>query len=94
MSEPLVRHETFEYRKDAPFHIFNICLEGHDRERMLNHWHEELEEAYVITGKSRHYIDGECVEGGPGRLIVMNPGSVHNIIPDDTLPLNFYMRRD
>ena len=82
MSEPLLKHETFEYREDEPFLIFNIVPTSVPYERLLNHWHEELEVAYVIKGNSLHYIDGVCIRANPGRLIVTNTESVHNIIPD------------
>ena len=42
MSEPLLKHETFEYREDEPFLIFNIVPTSVPYERLLNHWHEEL----------------------------------------------------
>lgn len=88
MSEPLTRHQVFEYRREVPFAIryarnnkgeINI----NENEFLLNHWHEELELAYVMSGASRHYIDGKCVQGKPGRAVVINCGCVHNIIVDE-----------
>lgn len=82
MSEPIAKRQIFEYDSDKPFHIYNPeNHEGNDS-LLFNHWHEELEIVYVIHGHSRHYIDGSCIESGPGRLIVVNSESIHNIIPD------------
>lgn len=84
MSEPVVRHQLFEYDADEPFHVFTPPLVARQGDGMawqlLHHWHEELEMVYVLNGRSLHYIDGECVEGIPGRLVVTNCGSPHNII--------------
>lgn len=82
MSEPIVRHQIFEYSEDSPFIILNIYAGLTDYTALSSHWHEELEIAYVIDGNSRHYIDGECVESERGSLIVTNSNSVHSIIPD------------
>lgn len=39
----------------------------------------------LIKGNSFHYIDGICIRSQPGRLIVVNSESSHNIIPDRTV---------
>lgn len=44
------------------------------------HWHEELEINYTLTGEVKEYIiDGEteCVHGG--EFIVVNPFQVHGV---------------
>lgn len=93
MSEAIAKHQLFEYQENEPF----IVLEAKDyppeyRNQMppdadeymgLNHWHEELELAYIVNSRSRHYIDGVCVEGVPGRLVVTNSESAHNVIRDN-----------
>ena len=84
MSEPLARHQLFEYDEAQPFVIINIPAFTPDTELLHSHWHEELEIAYIRMGNSRHYIDGQCVVAEPGRLIVTNSGSVHSIIPGGT----------
>lgn len=91
MSEPVVTHQLFEYKKNEPFLVINAqamienprnnenqVFDGHFLDE--NHWHEELEIAYIVNGRSLHYIDGVCVDGVPGRLVVTNSGSTHNII--------------
>ena len=82
MSEPIAKHQLFEYTESTPFHFYVVNGNG-DMGTLLNHWHEELEMAYCIKGNTRHYINGECVQGGPGRLVVTNSGFMHNIIPDE-----------
>lgn len=86
MSEPIAKRQMFEYDADNPFHIYNIPYSRSDKDTLLlNHWHEELEIVYTLRGHSLHYIDGKCIESQPGRLIVVNSESSHNIIPDRTM---------
>lgn len=86
MSGYLVKHELFEYDVKMPFHIYKIAGYDVDREKLLNHWHEDLEIAFYVKGGGKHYINGECVVGKQGRLVVTNSGFVHNIIPDEGAP--------
>lgn len=81
MSEPLARHQLFEYREEQPFMVLNVPASLTDAESLHSHWHEELEVAYIIGSRSTHYIDGTCIVAEPGRLIVTNSGSVHSIKP-------------
>lgn len=86
MSEPLARHQVFEYREEEPFVVLNARNGNSGEEHtksLLNHWHEEHEVAYIIGGASRHYIDGKCVRGVPGKAVVVNCGCLHNIIVDE-----------
>lgn len=86
MSEPLTRHQVFEYQKDEPY-VIQYARNDNDnsisQKNLLNHWHEELEIAYIIGGASRHYIDGKCICAAPGRAVVINCGCIHNIIVDE-----------
>lgn len=94
MSVVIAKHQLFEYQENEPFLVRNIMLSSKERKGFaenefamecyveLNHWHEELELAYIVNSRSFHYIDGVCVEGIPGRLIVTNSESTHNIIQD------------
>lgn len=88
MSEFKGWHETFTYKGDEPFIIINITskITRTVRHKLLEHWHEELEIAYVLAGHSIHYIDGQRIQANPGRLIVTNSGSVHSITPDTDTP--------
>ena len=86
MSEPVTKRQMFEYDGDNPFHIYNIPHYPLSSDELLfNHWHEELEIVYTLQGNSLHYIDGTCIKSQPGRLIVVNSESSHNIIPDRTV---------
>lgn len=85
MSEALAKHQLFEYSGEQPFHIYEVRGSTDTGDLLLNHWHEELEIAYLFMGHSRHYINGECVEAQPGRLIVTNSEYIHNIIPDQVM---------
>ena len=78
------RHQEFEYQESAPFHFYNVlgCVGD---ETLLSHWHEELEMAFCLKGYPRHYINGECIQSQPGRLVVTNSGFVHNIIQDEDM---------
>lgn len=88
MDKSKVPRETFVYRADEPFIIYNITSEVAERNRhkLLQHWHEELELAYALVGHSIHYIDGQRVRADPGRLVVTNSGSVHSVVPDTESP--------
>lgn len=84
MQQDEVKHEQFEYDRTRPFHIF-LAMSDMDETALMNHWHEDLEVAYGVEGRSRHYINGECVIGSPGRLIVTNSNFIHSILPDESL---------
>ena len=84
MQQDKVKHEQFEYDRTRPFHIF-LAMSDMDETALMNHWHEDLEVAYGVEGRSRHYINGECVIGSPGRLVVTNSNFIHSILPDETL---------
>ena len=66
---------------DFPAGYYHVT-ESHPQYAMPYHWHEELEIVYTLQGNSLHYIDGTCIRSQPGRLIVVNSESSHNIIPD------------
>lgn len=84
MSEPIAKHQLFEYSESAPFHFYNV--RGNDTsDTLLNHWHEDLEMAYCLKGNTRHFINGECIHTSPGKLVVTNSGFIHNIIQDDAV---------
>lgn len=83
MSERVARHQFFQYSGGEPFHFYNIRKGIGTRETLDQHWHEELEVAFITEGKSLHYINGECYEAVPGRMVVTNSEFIHNIIPVD-----------
>ncbi len=85
MSEPIAKHELFKYEKDLPIIVRPIPADSDIGDALLNHWHKDLEIAYIVAGHSRHYINGECVVAQPGRLIVTNSECIHSIIPDSTI---------
>lgn len=86
MSEPLVKYEIFKYKDNEEFLIRNIRWNRFRKETLLHHWHDEMEITYIMNGNNRHYIDGKFVQAQPGRLIVTNPESVHNIVEGNPLP--------
>lgn len=82
MSEPIVKHQLFDYDEDNPFHIVNIEGPVVYEEYLVNHWHTEMEIVYDVRGYSMRYIDGVCYQAEPDSLVVVNPESIHSIIPD------------
>lgn len=82
MSEPIAKHQMFEYVNNNPFQIINLEGPLVCEENLLNHWHAELEMVYIFRGHSEHYIDGRCIHAGPGDLVVVNSESIHSIIPE------------
>lgn len=91
MSEPLVKYEIFDYKDNDMFLVINIYESRFAKERLLSHWHEELEITYIINGGYNHYIDGTCVKAEPGRLIVTNAESVHNMVEEHEIPDDTYL---
>lgn len=84
MSEPVIKHELFEYDRKRPFKVYIVNSDNEEKVKvkLLNHWHEELEMVYLADGTSTHYINGECIHVKKGQLIVTNSGFIHSIIPD------------
>lgn len=89
MSEPIVKHQLFDYNEQIPFQFLAVPGNAEDTSGveglLCNHWHEELEIAYGMMGHGHHYINGECIESQPGRLVVTNSEFIHSIIPDQSL---------
>lgn len=85
MSEPLARHQLFEYSGEKPFIVYGVPGTVGDSQELLNHWHEELELSYCVKGNAKHYINGECFVDQPGRVLVTNTEHMHNIIADNNL---------
>lgn len=85
MSEVIETNQIFEYNGKNPFHIYNIRgNEEVDRNLLLNHWHTELEIVFPLIGHSKHYIDGVCNLAEVEKLMIINCGSLHSIIPDES----------
>ena len=83
MRQSSARHETFQYERNEPFRIKLAIAKDEDFFFIHHsHWHEELEIAYIMYGSNLHYIDGECIQAEPGRLIVTNCESIHRIETD------------
>lgn len=91
MSEPLVKHETFKYQDNETIMIVNIHANRYTRHNLLSHWHDEMEITYILNCDNKHYIDGQCVQAEPGRLIVTNPESIHNIVEGKEQPDNTHI---
>ena len=85
MSEIIETNQIFEYNGKNPFHIYNVRgNEESDRSLLLNHWHTELEIVFPFIGHSKHYIDGVCHVAEEEKMIIINSGSLHSIIPDES----------
>lgn len=84
MNEQPARHENVIYSKYELVRVINHTCESSimGRHNLLNHWHEELEITYNIDDSTVYYINGDRIQGEPGRLIVINSESVHSIVPD------------
>ncbi len=83
MSDPVVRHEIFDY--DPPLRFTPIPGNAQSEFIETPHWHRDLEIAYCIHGHATHIIDGKSYVESPGRLIVTNCESIHYVIPDPSL---------
>lgn len=87
MSEPILKHQLFEYTEKRPFIIYTSYDVNIKDEVYLPHWHEELEIVCILECHSRHYVDGICYEAEKGRVLAIHSGSIHSIhvdeMPDD-----------
>ena len=50
MSEPIAKYEVFEYKENEPYLIMNLFHGEEEPDKILNHWHDELEIAYYFGG--------------------------------------------
>lgn len=84
MTGPIAKHEDIKYTEYELIRVFNHTYEStvSGRHYFLNHWHEELELTYNFEGGTVFIIDGEQIQGEAGRLIAINPESIHSIVPD------------
>lgn len=83
MERTIQTNQIFEYNGNNPFHIYNIRgNEQIDTNLLLNHWHTELELIFPLVDNSKYYIDGACTIAEKNKLIIINSGSLHSIIPD------------
>ncbi len=78
-----IQHESFDYSGDAPFLVLNIKSQLEQPEKLLPHWHEEMEIVYSFVGKAVYQIDGETYFFQPGRMLIANSESIHSIVPDN-----------
>lgn len=65
-----IQHESFDYSGDAPFLVLNIKSQLEQPEKLLPHWHEEMEIVYSFVGKAVYQIDGETYFFQPGRMLI------------------------
>ncbi|MCD8123935.1 MAG: AraC family transcriptional regulator [Lachnospiraceae bacterium] len=74
-------HERFQYQENEAFVVktSQANLNYENDERVMSHWHEELEIVYMVNFGCSHYVEGRCVKSEPGDLVVVNPGAVHSI---------------
>lgn len=80
MKNSVFRHQAIEYPPGQPFWAGIATEAAADYIYVKSsHWHEDLEIAYVKSGHSYHYIDGQRIEATPGSLIVTNCESIHHI---------------
>lgn len=82
MSMSNIKYELFEFEENDPFKIIFIKPDSIESKNLFNHWHNELEIVFIKKGKSKHYINGECVNGSPGSLIIVNSEFIHSIVPE------------
>lgn len=84
MAEKKGRLEIVRFQKHVPVVIFRKKGGSEDPlDRVLDHWHPELEIVYTFYGHAIHYIDGHPHKAYPGALFIVNSESIHKIIPDE-----------
>lgn len=79
-----VQNEKFEYGDSMPFHVLEIMLQPGTnvdiRDRLMHHWHSELEICCCQYSGEHHFIDGREHISEPGKIIIVNPGSIHHFV--------------
>ena len=82
-------YQVIDYLYGAEFHVHVITGDPAEMEAekltQLAHWHTELEIACTFRGEAQHLIDGKIYKAHPGAVIVINPCSLHRVIPDPAL---------
>ncbi|MBP3870780.1 MAG: helix-turn-helix transcriptional regulator [Faecalicoccus sp.] len=77
-----VQNEQFAYEDGLPFQVIEIFLDpGVDpdiADRLMHHWHSEMEICYCMYDGSHHYIDGTEYLSKDGKVIIVNSGSIHH----------------
>ncbi|MCC8066652.1 MAG: AraC family ligand binding domain-containing protein [Clostridiales bacterium] len=70
-------HERFQYQENEAFVVktSEANINYDDDERIMSHWHEELELVYMVSFGCSHYVEGRCVQSKPGDLVIVNPGA-------------------
>lgn len=82
MKEMRIRNEQFNYIDRRPFYVIDLKRSGDNLEilegRIQHHWHTELEICYCQYSGHKHYIDGKEYISEPGKVFVVNSGSIHH----------------
>ncbi|MDS0524292.1 AraC family transcriptional regulator [Clostridium sp. SHJSY1] len=78
---------TMEY--NLPVFMYILTMDEfqkyHDKimqEKMIDHWHKELEINYILDGQVDYYIDGKHYEAKKGDIIIINCESIHSVVPN------------
>lgn len=80
-------YEVIEYVNNMPFRIKNITKEDvldglGNTKNVLEHWHDDIEIVYTISGNAKHYIDGQVYVAEPNSLFITNSQSIHKVLSD------------
>lgn len=54
------------------------------QEKLIEHWHKELEINYILDGQCDYYIDGKHFAAKKGDIIIINSESIHRVVPKIT----------
>lgn len=77
-----IHNEQFTYEDRMPFQVIEISLKPDMDvsmvDRLMHHWHSELEICYCLYPGEHHYIDGIEYVSEPGKLMIVNSGSIHH----------------
>lgn len=80
MCEPVVIYQEIAYSKYPLVSVVNLTSEnvGKEKKFFSSHWHEELEIILNMNAGNVFYIDGQRIQADKGRMIVINPESIHS----------------
>lgn len=81
MRSPLIQRQSIAYLENESFALHKVIKSGVNHTYQKNsHWHDDLEIVYLLHGKAKLFIEGDCICAEAGQLVVVNYESVHRLV--------------
>jgi len=84
----ITQYENCRERKqhgspDYPYTTY-LCAIPRDFNRVPMHWHDDMEIVYIKKGFGRVKVNLNCFNVSAGSIILILPGQLHEILPDES----------